>query len=157
MGGEVTPHHPWNRAASGFALRRTREPEAMKRKEKRRLRQRMRRVLRLIPQLLKLIIRLLGDRRVSGVDKAILAAALVYTLTPIDTIADFIPFFGLVDDAFLIALALTRLLYRAGDAPLREHWEGEEDIVTLIHTMRRVSEYFLPPHIRRHLLGKVEG
>lgn len=128
----------------------------MNRREKRRLRQRMRRLLRLIPQFLRLIIGLLGDRRVSGVDKAILAAALVYTLTPIDTIADFIPFFGLVDDVFLIALALTRLLYRAGEAPLREHWEGEEDIVMLIHTMRRVSEYFLPPHIRRHLLGKVE-
>lgn len=110
-----------------------------------------------IPRLLKLMGRLLGDPRVSKTDKTILAATIMYTLTPIDLLADFIPFSGLVDDSFLIALALTRLLYRAGEAPLREHWDGEGDIVALINTMRQVSAWLLPRRIYQRLLGKVPG
>jgi uncharacterized membrane protein YkvA (DUF1232 family) len=124
-------------------------------KSKRQLKRKMKSYLWLIPNFLKLIGKLLRDPRVSKADKAILAATLIYTISPIDLIADFIPFFGLVDDAFLIALALTRLLYRAGEEPLREHWEGEGDIVSLIDTMRHVSKVFLPRRIHEHLLGKV--
>jgi hypothetical protein len=112
---------------------------------------------RLIPNFIRLIGRLLVDPRVSKADRAILAATIIYTISPIDLIADFIPFLGLVDDAFLIALALTRLLYRAGEEPLREHWEGPGDIVALINAMRGASEIFLPPRIRQYLLGKVYG
>jgi uncharacterized membrane protein YkvA (DUF1232 family) len=120
------------------------------------LRRKMKSFLWLIPNFLKLIGNLLRDRRVSKTDKAILAATVLYTISPIDLIADFIPFLGLVDDAFLIAVALTRLLYRAGEEPLLEHWEGEEDIVSLVDKMRRVSGIFLPKRIRQHLLGKVK-
>jgi len=122
---------------------------------KRQWKRRMKSCFRLIPNFLKLISRLLLDARVSKADKAILAATILYTITPIDLMADFIPFFGLVDDAFLITLALSRLLYRAGESPLREHWDGEGDIVALINTMRQVSENFLPRRIRQYLLGKV--
>ncbi|MDW8241495.1 MAG: DUF1232 domain-containing protein, partial [Acidobacteriota bacterium] len=70
--------------------------------------------------------------------------------------ADFIPFWGLVDDTFLIGVALTRLLLRAGEEPLRDNWSGEGDIVGLINAMRRVAEVLLPRRIRQQLLGKVQ-
>jgi uncharacterized membrane protein YkvA (DUF1232 family) len=124
---------------------------------KRQLKRTMKNCFWFIPRLLKLTSRLLLDPRVSKADKAILAATIIYTLTPIDLLADFIPFFGLVDDSFLMALALTRLLYRAGEAPLREHWDGEGDIVALISTMRQVSELLLPRRLHQRLLGKVQS
>lgn len=127
------------------------------RKSKRQLKRTMKSCLWLIPNFLKLISQLLLDPRVSKTDKAILAATIIYTITPIDVIPDFIPFFGLVDDAFLMAMALTRLLYRAGETPLREHWEGQGDIVAWINTMRQASEILLPRRIRQHLLGKVQS
>jgi uncharacterized membrane protein YkvA (DUF1232 family) len=110
----------------------------------------------LIPDFVRLIGRLMRDPRVSKADRAILAATIIYTLTPIDLMADFIPFFGLVDDVFLIGLALTRLVMRAGEEPLRDNWSGEGDVVPLINAARRATEVFLPPRIRQHLLGKVQ-
>lgn len=110
----------------------------------------------LIPNFVKLIGRLMRDPRVSKADRAILVATIIYTFTPIDLLADFIPFWGLVDDAFLIGLALTRLLMRAGEEPLRDNWSGEGDVVQLINVMRRVSEALLPRRIRQQLLGKVQ-
>ena len=124
---------------------------------KRQLKRRLKNCLWLIPRFVKLLGRLLLDPRVSKTDKTILAATIVYTISPIDLVADFIPFLGMVDDAFLIGLALTRLLYRAGDAPLREHWDGDGDVVAIIDTMRDLSQMFLPRRIRTYLIGKVRS
>jgi len=44
---------------------------------------------------------------------------------PIDLIPDFIPFFGEIDDVFLLVLALQRLVENAGRAVLLDHWTGE--------------------------------
>ncbi|MCS6805558.1 MAG: DUF1232 domain-containing protein [Blastocatellia bacterium] len=116
----------------------------------------IRRYITLIPNFIRLIGRLMRDPRVSKADRAILLATILYTLTPLDLLADFIPFWGLVDDTFLIGVALTRLLLRAGEEPLRDNWSGEGDIVGLINAMRRVAEVLLPRRIRQQLLGKVQ-
>jgi uncharacterized membrane protein YkvA (DUF1232 family) len=44
---------------------------------------------------------------------------------PMDLIPDYIPFLGQIDDLYLLALALDRLLNNAGVDVLLEHWEGE--------------------------------
>ncbi|MBI4482708.1 MAG: DUF1232 domain-containing protein, partial [Acidobacteria bacterium] len=88
----------------------------------------MKRLLLLLPNLLKLLYRLLKDPRVSREDKIILGATVAYVVTPLDFVPDFIPFFGQVDDAYLVALALLRLLNRTDEAILREHWDGPEDL-----------------------------
>jgi len=52
----------------------------------------------LVPNLVKLVVRLLGDRRVPVRKKVLLGAALLYVISPIDLIPDFIVGFGRVDD-----------------------------------------------------------
>lgn len=126
-------------------------------KQTRQSKRKMKGYIRLIPNFLKLIGRLLGDPRVSTIDKAILIATISYTITPIDLIADFIPFFGLVDDIFLIALSLSRLLMRAGDEPLRQHWDGQGDIVALVNSIRQASALFLPQRVSQYLAGKIQN
>jgi uncharacterized membrane protein YkvA (DUF1232 family) len=69
---------------------------------------------------------------VSAADKAILAAAFAYTLTPIDLIPDFIPLFGQVDDLFFLALAIDRLVTNAGPELVRDHWDGPEEMLVLL-------------------------
>ena len=44
---------------------------------------------------------------------------------PIDLIPDFIPFFGEIDDLFILVLALQRLITNAGRAVLLDHWTGD--------------------------------
>ena len=116
----------------------------------------MRDLLLFIPNLLRLLFRLLRDPRVSSTDKAILAGTIIYVIAPIDIIPDFIPFIGQIDDAYLIAISVLRLLNRADRAIIQEHWKGERDIKELVTNISRVAEYFLPKRIKNVLRGRVE-
>jgi len=108
-----------------------------------------------IPAFLKLILGLLRDRRVSGVDKAIFGFVLFYTLAPADLIPDFFWFLGLVDDVYLIGMALSRLVVRAGPDILLEHWSGDpHELGFLIEQVEDVGA-LLPQSIRTALARTV--
>lgn len=116
----------------------------------------IRKYLSFLPQFLKLILGLLKDSRVPMEDKAILVAALAYLLNPADFVPDMIPFAGLVDDLYLVALALLRLLNHVDEEILRQHWPGEEDIVPLLKKLVSLGARLLPRRVREAVIGKVE-
>lgn len=116
----------------------------------------MREYVSLIPRFTALIIDLMRDERVSAADKAILASTLVYLLNPVDFVPDAIPFLGMVDDIYLIALALLRLLNRTDEAILKEHWRGEPDIVPLIKKIADLAVWFLPKKVRESIISQIE-
>ncbi len=83
-------------------------------------------MVRDVPAFLKLLGRLARDPRVSKVDKAIVAATLVYLVSPIDLVPDWVvPVVGQVEDLALLALALSRLVNNAGIDVLLDHWDGD--------------------------------
>jgi uncharacterized membrane protein YkvA (DUF1232 family) len=106
-----------------------------------------------IPQYLRLMAGLLTDPRVSALDKVLLGVAIAYVVTPIDLIPDFIPFLGQVDDAFILVLAIRRLIKNAGMRVVRDHWEGPiEDLhPTALQEVIMAAAFFLPRGIRRRL------
>ena len=124
--------------------------------ERRRMKPRMSELLLFIPNLVRLLVALLRDDRVSKADKAILAGTIIYVISPIDVIPDFIPFIGQVDDAYLLAISILRLLNRAERDVVREHWKGEVDIKELVTTIANVAEVFLPKPIKKVLRGRVD-
>ena len=63
-------------------------------------------LLRLVP----LVIQLMGDRRVPGFLKLLVPVALIYVISPIDLIPDFIGGVGWLDDLIAIATAVTIFL-----------------------------------------------
>jgi uncharacterized membrane protein YkvA (DUF1232 family) len=73
---------------------------------------RVKAMLRFMPNLIGLCGRLMVDSRVAKTDKALFASAVFYALAPLDFIPDFLPFIGQVDDAYLVALTLLRLVNR---------------------------------------------
>src|SRR5215210_1046629 len=111
--------------------------------ERREKKKKMREMLLFIPNLMKLLYDLLRDPRVSQADKAILAGIIMYVIVPIDVIPDFIPFIGQVDDSYLLAIAILRLLNRAERKVVLDHWRGEPDIKALVDNLSVVAEYFL--------------
>ena len=117
----------------------------------------MRKILSLLPRLGRMILGLLEDSRVSAGDKAILLAVLAYLLNPADFVPDAVPFFGLVDDLYLLALALLRLLSRVDEEVLRAHWTGDEDLVPLLKRAVSLAVRILPERVRRALIGELEG
>lgn len=83
-------------------------------------------IVRDVPSYLKLLARLARDPRVSKADKAIVAAVLVYLVSPVDLVPDWVvPVVGQIEDIYLLALALSRLLNNAGMDVLLDHWDGD--------------------------------
>jgi uncharacterized membrane protein YkvA (DUF1232 family) len=124
--------------------------------EKREKTKKMRELLLFIPNLMKLLYDLLRDPRVSQADKAILAGVIMYVIVPIDIIPDFIPFVGMIDDSYLIAISLLRLLNRADRNVVLEHWRGDIDIKTLVESIANIAGYLMPERIRNVLHGRIE-
>jgi uncharacterized membrane protein YkvA (DUF1232 family) len=116
----------------------------------------MRELLLFIPNLMALLIGLLRDERVSQADKAILAGIVMYVIVPIDIIPDFIPFIGQVDDSYLLAISILRLLNRADRRVIMEHWRGQRDIKELVESIARIAEFFLPKPVKNVLRGRIE-
>jgi uncharacterized membrane protein YkvA (DUF1232 family) len=83
-------------------------------------------IVRDIPSFVKLFARLARDPRVSKVDKAIVAAVAVYLVAPVDLVPDWVvPVVGQIEDVYLLALALSRLVNNAGADVLMDHWDGD--------------------------------
>lgn len=112
--------------------------------------------LLLIPNFLKLLYRLFTDSRVPLAEKAFLAGAIVYVISPLDLIPDVIPFIGEVDDLYLVALTLLRLFARTPDDVIRQHWDGGGDIAGVVDKIIRAAQYILPKRIRQIIIGRVE-
>jgi uncharacterized membrane protein YkvA (DUF1232 family) len=114
-----------------------------------------------LPSYLRLLGGLLTDRRVSGMDKLLVAGAMAYIIMPVDMIPDFIPFLGEVDDVFVLVMALQRLVANAGRPVLLAHWKGSlEDLADLnLKEALAAAAFFLPRGIRRRLkvIGRGQG
>ncbi len=80
-----------------------------------------------------------GDSRIPWYAKAIIILTVVYALSPIDLIPDFIPFFGYLDDLIIVPLGIALAVWlmpkdvweeyraraKAGFADIRlDSWEG---------------------------------
>jgi uncharacterized membrane protein YkvA (DUF1232 family) len=120
------------------------------------LKRRMKNLLMFLPNMVVLCGRLMADARVSLADKALLAGAVVYAIMPADLIPDVIPFVGQIDDAYLVALALLRLISNTDERVVREHWRGGGDIVQLAEAVAGLAPRLLPRRVSRVLSAKVE-
>src|SRR4030095_12471050 len=83
---------------------------------------RMRNFLMFLPNMVMLLGRLLKDARVSTSEKALFLGGIVDVISPIDLIPDIFPFIGQVDDIYVVALTLLRLVNRTDETVVRGHW-----------------------------------
>jgi uncharacterized membrane protein YkvA (DUF1232 family) len=114
--------------------------------------------IRQLPQYVRLLGGLIADKRVSVVDKLLVAGAVAYIVMPIDLIPDFIPFFGEIDDLYILVLALQRLVANAGRLVLLDHWNGNPNDLRDLNLRGAIAAaaFFLPRRLRRRLrvIGK---
>ncbi|PYS98350.1 MAG: hypothetical protein DMF63_17010 [Acidobacteria bacterium] len=128
----------------------------IRRNEKREMRGRMGNFLMFLPNMAKLLGRLLKDARVPTAEKALFVGAIIYFISPIDLIPDMFPFIGQVDDIYVIALVLLRLVNRTDERIVRQHWSGGGDIVSLADSIASIAPMLLPKRVTRILSSKVE-
>jgi len=83
--------------------------------------------LRLIPDLLRLVRGLLADPETPLGARAALVGLMVYLLSPIDLIPDFVPVLGSADDLIVSAVVLRWVGRRVGAERLRSKWAADPD------------------------------
>jgi uncharacterized membrane protein YkvA (DUF1232 family) len=105
----------------------------------------------LAPRLAVLIFRLVRDKRVPARPKAILVLLAVYLASPVDLIPDFLPGIGHVDDLVLAAFALDQLLNRVPEQYVREHWDGDDDVLQIVREILDISTAVVPDWLRKRL------
>ncbi len=81
--------------------------------------------LRLVPDLVRLVRQLLADRGTPSSVRLALAGLLVYLLSPVDLIPDFVPVIGAADDLIIAAVVLRWAGRRVGLDDLRAKWAGD--------------------------------
>ena len=138
-------------------MARNREPkQRLRRSERSQLKERMKTFLMFLPNLFTLLLRLIRDPRVPNAEKALFGAAIVYVISPLDFIPDVFPFIGQIDDLYVVALCVLRLINRTDDSVVRELWPGRGDIVMLADSIASIAPRFLPRRISRAITSRVE-
>jgi uncharacterized membrane protein YkvA (DUF1232 family) len=86
----------------------------------------------LVPNLILLFKDLLRDPEVPRGPKIALAIGVVWLVSPIDLLPEFLPVLGPLDDAVVAALVLRYLVRRSGQVVVRTHWRGDPATVDVI-------------------------
>ena len=89
----------------------------------------MKEVARFLPACVTMIRRLRKDSRVPTSAKVAVLVALVWVISPIDLIPEFIPVIGPLDDVVVVVLALRYAARRVPRAVLLEAWPGDPGLL----------------------------
>ena len=93
----------------------------------------------LVPNLVLLFKDLLRDPAVPRGPKVALAIGVVWLVSPIDLLPEFLPVLGPLDDAVVAALVLRYLVKHAGVDVVRAHWRGEPATLEVILRAARIA------------------
>ena len=100
-----------------------------------------RQLTRAIPDLAALTRGLIGDPRVPLGSKLLVGGALLWLVSPIDLVPEFIPVLGPLDYVIVVGLVLRHLIKQAGPEVVQDHWRGEPRV---LRTALRVAGLRLP-------------
>ena len=109
----------------------------------------LRDVMLAFPDLVMLLARLLRDPRVAVGDKALALFGVVYVVSPLDLMPVWLfgPL-GVLDDLFVVAATLSRVVNHVHPDVVRSHWSGQGDALQLIQRATDWSEQRLGKRLR---------
>ena len=108
----------------------------------------------LAPRLVKLLWRLARDPRVPARSKATLVLLMGYIVSPVDLIPDFLPGIGQMDELVIAAFALDQMLNRVPPEVVREHWDGDKDILEIVQEVLDIATAFVPASLKKRFGGR---
>ena len=102
-----------------------------------------RELIRVVPDVVRLIRSVITDRSAPLDVRAVLVGLLIWIVSPIDLIPEFIPGLGPLDDVIVAIVAMRYTRRRMGLETLRSMWRGSDDgfalLVRVIGTGERVA------------------
>jgi uncharacterized membrane protein YkvA (DUF1232 family) len=93
------------------------------------------------PDLFHLLCKLTIDKEVPVSEKAKLAGAIVYFVSPFDLLPEAVTGpVGYIDDVAVAAFVLNGLINKTNPKIVRRHWAGNNDILDLIQQILQVAD-----------------
>ena len=86
-----------------------------------------RELVRLVPDILRLVRDLLTERTTPRGVRVALGILLVWLISPIDLVPEFIPVLGPLDDVIVAIVILRYVRRRLGEAEMRRRWRGTDE------------------------------
>ena len=108
----------------------------------------MRALLRALPDIVRTIIGLAIDPVLPKAAKVALAAAVLYLVSPIDLIPDFIPGLGYIDDVFVAAILVDGMLNFVNRALVLKYWPGSPESLERVARAARVLAAWVPRKLK---------
>ena len=109
---------------------------------------------KLVFNIVKLVKNLIKDKNVPKHIKHVLYAYLIYFISPIDFIPDFIPT-GYMDDLFVGLVTLSYVLKNLDEKIVLKNWEGDAALYKKLKSHCRFVECILPKFIKRYIFAHV--
>jgi uncharacterized membrane protein YkvA (DUF1232 family) len=94
-----------------------------------------RELARLVPDILRLVRDLVTDRSAPRGVRVSLVILLVWLISPIDLVPDFIPVLGSLDDVIVAVVILRYVRRRLGEVERRRHWRGSDEGWALVERL----------------------
>lgn len=107
-----------------------------------------------IPRLILLMVKLAFDKDVSWETKTAMGAAMLYIVSPIDGIPDFIPLLGQTEDMLLFILLVDGLINQVDRCVILRHWTGRPETLDAIGSFTSRVTALMPSFIRNRVMKK---
>jgi len=113
----------------------------------------MRSLLRALPDVVRLVARLATDPVLPRAAKVALAAAVIYLMSPIDLIPDFVPLVGYLDDALIAAVVLDGVLNFVDRGVVLRYWPGSPASLEKLARAARLLAIWVPLRLKARIFA----
>ncbi len=93
--------------------------------------------VRIVPDVVRLVRSLIADRQAPLAVRAALVGLLVWLVSPVDVVPEFVPIIGPLDDIVVAVLVLRYVRRRLGTDELRRRWPGTAESYELLTAILR--------------------
>jgi uncharacterized membrane protein YkvA (DUF1232 family) len=87
--------------------------------------------------------------------KVALAAAVLYLVSPVDLVPDFVPLLGYLDDVFVAAILVDGMLNFVNRGVVLRYWPGSPESLERVARAARVLAAWVPRRLKQRIFGVV--
>jgi uncharacterized membrane protein YkvA (DUF1232 family) len=114
----------------------------------------MKALLRALPDIVRTISGLAKDPVLPKAAKLALAAVVLYLVSPVDLIPDFVPVLGHLDDVFVAAILVDGMLNFVNRGLVLRYWPGSPESLERIARAARILAAWVPQRLKQRIFGE---
>jgi uncharacterized membrane protein YkvA (DUF1232 family) len=113
----------------------------------------VRALLRALPAIIRTISGLAVDPVLPKTAKIALAAAVLYLVSPVDVVPDFIPLLGYLDDLFIASIIVDGMLNFMDRGLVLKYWPASPELLERIARSARVLAAWVPVRLKLRIFS----